>query len=201
MKEKSFDEVVANWLKDEWHYSNHDKYREYVSEDLILNPNLKNQKENKKRFDLLMSYRSNIISQLPTDTKWYLAKLTKEDIKRTFLIPMTKGWVAQITNKTCCLIDAINKTFWSATNQIDIERIEKIKTKLNDKNVNTRLIFISSSKNSSFTCIEGNHRLIAITAKALENYNSNIILNEIYLGISPKMESCGVFCKNKKITD
>ncbi len=195
-EQKSFDEVVTVWLQDEWHEFS-DDVKNTISEKTIQKPDFSSQIENADRLTLLKSKRVDIIDKLPPNTKWYSIDLKQGDIERLFLIPMSKGWCFQITDGTWALKRALDNLENNSTPALeeDIGRIRSIQSFADKNPISTRLILIASSQTSSFTVIEGNHRLIAITANALKDKN-DIIAEKVYLGISHLMKDCPV-CAEK----
>jgi len=194
-KRISFEEVVATWLKGEWYYSFYDKHRKSVSGKIINNPDLFSVKENQVRLELLKANRGDIVNRLPDKIKWYLVDFRKEDINRTFLIPMANGWVSRVTKGSCKLVDSLNKDNWLPESRDHHEHIEKIESLCTKKIINDKLVFITSDVSSSFTCIEGNHRLIAKTIKALESEEMDTIINNVYLGVSSSMQDCDLYAE------
>lgn len=75
---KSFDYMVSVWLKDEWHSDMFSKYNKNQElKDLVMNPNLSNDLENKKERILLcwaeVAY-SRIFRQIPNGLVLILEK-------------------------------------------------------------------------------------------------------------------------------
>lgn len=194
-EEKSFNEIVASWLKCEWHYPFYILKRKIIPKKIINQPTFSNS-ENKIRLKLLCSNRGHMIKQLPKDTKWYSIVFKKKDIPRTSLIPMKKGWTFKITKGTCMLKDALNKENWNLINTEDRNRIQNIYSsfKKSISNKEIRLILLASSPNSLFSILEGNHRSVALATKSLENNQKSLIIPS-YLGISQKMKRCLLYTK------
>ncbi|MFZ2310692.1 MAG: hypothetical protein WAW11_04050 [Patescibacteria group bacterium] len=191
LKEKvTFEKIVAMWLKDEWHYPFYDGRRQLIPEKIINNPDISSLEENKIRLELLIANRGGIIDKLPKNIEWHITDFRKEDIDRIFLIPMRNGWVSKMTKGSCKLIDSLNEENWNMESKEHIDRIKEMELSIDAGKINDKLVFIASGISSPLTCIEGNHRLIALTLKALKEKNMDIILEEVYLGISPSMKDC-----------
>ncbi len=196
LQEVSFNEVIASWLKDEWHYPFYDDKRNIVPERIIISPDLLNLGENKIRYDLLSANRIPILKNLPEDIRWFAVPFIKHDIERAFLI--TTSWCREISTGTFALKDALDNLHKKLykINDITIECMESIKESATvEKISNTKLIFVASHLEGNMTVIEGNHRLIAMTSKALEIDKVDPIFNKVYVGISEKITPDSKFIK------
>ncbi len=124
-----------------------------------------------------------MVDPLPSDTEWYVIDFNKDDLNRTFIVP-SADWLP-LTNNTFHILEALKNV---ESNLDHSDRIREIKAAINNGNVSKNLILVASSSESFFTIIEGNHRAVAFTSKALEN-SREIMIEEIFLGISPQMKS------------
>ena len=197
ISEVSYNEVVASWLKGEWHYSCFDARRYDVEDRIIREPDLSNPKENALRLELLTSNRHSILDKLSEDIKWYSISYSHDDIDRTYLISPTK-WCAQFSGGSFALKDAACDLEKKLPNMSppDAEKIRQIYDSMNSEKIQSqKLIFVASSDTSPFTVIEGNHRLIAMLNKAQE-LAIDPIMYKAYLGISPGMKSSIVHIEN-----
>ena len=88
----SEEEVIAEFLKSEFHHPEFDEYREH-STDLVETPNFDDVSENAWRRAMLFVRRGPMWRELPKDTQWHECEFTVEDLDRaTCLSP---GPVAQ----------------------------------------------------------------------------------------------------------
>ncbi len=191
LAKKSFNEVVATWLKDEWSNRYCRNHSSPENERIVLNPDLDNEDENQRRKAIMVAERADAINWLPSDTEWYSVDFTLEDIDRTFLIPIF-DWPQDMTNDTYRLRDAVVN---QETNYLknpdykkDYDKVKDIGLNLNDGSISEKIILIASSPTSPFTVLEGNHRLIAIVLKALKDGKSDPIIPDVFFGISPLMK-------------
>lgn len=182
-KQKTFDEIVHSWLKDEWYLPHYNQIRQNISSKLIANPDFSDTNENRIRLELLRCVRQPMIDPIPSDTQWYVIDFNKEDLNRTFIVP-SDDWFP-MTNNSYRILEAI-KNVGGNLNHAD--RVRKIMDSVVGENVSKNLILVASSPESPFTVIEGNHRVVAFVSKALNNSETDIIIEEIFLGISPQMK-------------
>lgn len=182
-RQKTFDEIVHSWLKDEWYLNHYDQLRQTVAMKILDDPDFFNEGENKTRLELLRHVRQPMVDPLPNDTEWYVIDFNKDDLNRTFIVP-SSDWLP-LTNNTFHILEALKNV---ESNLDHADRIREIKAATDNGNVSKNLILVASSSESLFTIIEGNHRAVAFASKALEN-SGEAIVEEIFLGISPQMKS------------
>lgn len=191
-KKLTIHDVIASWLRDEWHYRMYDKKHTPEIEKIVLTPNTEHEKENELRRKLLSLKRGKMLDQIPKDTTWYLAELTQEDFNRSFLINTT--WCRDLTNNSCKiteLIKNIDRNLQDKENE-HIEKIKGIKQKATLESIsNTTLILIGPDLNSAFTVIEGNHRIIGILS-TLKELGSHIPI-KIILGIHDEIKNSPLY--------
>lgn len=183
-KQKTFNEIIHSWLKDEWYLSHYDQIRSTVLNTIIDNPNFDDEDENMKRLELLRYVRKPMIDPIPIDTKWYVISFKKDDLDRTFIVP-SDDWLP-LTDNSYQILQAIK----NAESNIDhAQKIRDVKNSIDKTSVGRNLILVASSLESPFTVIEGNHRAVAFASKALEDETKDTIVAEVFLGISPQMEN------------
>lgn len=183
-KQKTFDEIVHSWLKDEWYLPHYNQIRQNTPSRIIENPNFSDPNENKTRLELLRCVRQPMIDLIPSDTQWYVTDFNRGDLNRTFIVP-SSDWLP-ITNNSYSVSEAVKNV---GSNLDHADRIRKIKDCANGENVSKNLILVASSPESLFTVIEGNHRVVAFVSEVLNNTETNMIVEEIFLGISPQMKN------------
>ncbi|PIY75091.1 MAG: hypothetical protein COY85_01290 [Candidatus Portnoybacteria bacterium CG_4_10_14_0_8_um_filter_40_50] len=122
------------------------------------------------------NFRRDIRSYLPSDIKWYLAKIEEQDLQKLYIIS-SDDW--RKLTETFKLVDVAN----AINNDICDEKVRDIKEKekLYQNNINSldkKFILVAPAIEGNFTVLEGNKRAIALqTLNKLEG-------NHIYLGIS-----------------
>ena len=104
-KQKTFDEIVHSWLKDEWFLSHYNQLRQNIPPNIVENPNFLNAEENKTRLELLRYVRRPMVDPLPNSTEWYVTDFNKEDLNRTFIVP-SSDWLP-ITNNSYRILEAV----------------------------------------------------------------------------------------------
>ncbi|NYP61340.1 hypothetical protein, partial [Escherichia coli] len=125
MRQITFDEVVSSWLKDEWHYDVYsDLRKDRRIRNLVLNPNLLCEDDNKERLRILSRDRKSIINKIPDDTAWYVTSLNSRLMSNLYLIHT--DWCKNITHKTYKLKDTDYKEL-KKVDPVHLRRITAIR--------------------------------------------------------------------------
>src|SRR5205085_12635888 len=82
----SEDEVIAEFLKNDFHAPEFQDYQETVSR-LIAAPALQNAEENKLRRALLFVRHGSLWRELPEGTEWFEAEIQSTDLHRIRVFP------------------------------------------------------------------------------------------------------------------
>ncbi len=182
IREKTFQEVVHSWLRDEWSFPHYDQIRPTIPSAIIDSPNFSDENENNQRLQLLRYVRKPMIDPIPSNTEWYVISFKKDDLDRTFIVP-SDDWLP-LTNNSYQILEAIK----NVESQIDhAPKIREVRNAIERDSVGRNLILVTSSLESPFTIIEGNHRAVAFTSKALDE-TPDMIIEEVFLGVSPQMK-------------
>ena len=187
VREVSIDEIVASWLKAEWHKACYDLYRSDDIEQIIASPDISNETENRLRNSILSIDRGVMLKELPENVIWYEIQYAKEDVSRTFLINTT--WCRDITRESCLLSDAARiLMFTYKTNQIIQEYCQVLGTLLPMvKFSETEIVLVGRNLDDIFVVLEGNHRMVALFDKLQENSKESILFKRSFLGISSNL--------------
>ncbi|MDB4984750.1 MAG: hypothetical protein JWM20_929 [Patescibacteria group bacterium] len=186
-QEVRFDEVVASWLRDEWHYACYDKMRTDENNAIVNEPDLSDLAHNEIRHELLAFNRHPILDHLPTGMKWHSGTFTEKSARECNLISTT--WCKVLSGGSLKLVDAVEHFHHTSQkiNPGDKEKIISIKSAMAGKDPeDTVLVFVGESFEGPFTAIEGNHRLVA-TALACKESKSNLHFKKSYFGIFPNV--------------
>jgi hypothetical protein len=173
IRESSEAEMIATFLQAEidspqWgrYFDDLDKYR--LTEAMIREPDWENPTENKRREQLLGSYRHWGRDQLtlfqgwPTDLRWLLVTLTREDLTNVRCIG-EKGWF-RFTNGTLKIADGverINRGDADIPENIRVDAIKEIADEIREGRELIPLIMIGKEDGSKMAVVEGNTRITA----------------------------------------
>jgi hypothetical protein len=180
IKRVPFAAVVQAWLKAEWHDPIFDQNRNKVSQSLVDDEDFSSQQDNGLRYRLLRTLRSPILDTLPQGAIWYSATYAMADVDRTFIVPSNDwGPISGNQYRPAAVLPNLSG------NDPHALKIGSIKASLSP--VDRRLVLVASDMNSVLTVIEGNHRLVAILADAIEKGAQDPLIEEVFVGISPAM--------------
>ena len=180
------DEVIAEFLKSDFHSPVFRVYHETLR-GLVMNPNLDDANENTKRRALLFLRHLSLWKELPTDTEWYEAKMTQEDLANVRAFPRAQ-W--RKPAQGCFSMPKIVEGVRHRENPLDEQSMAKI-ANLSERIANETvdfgsLILIGLNEYEPLTVIDGNHRLVAAMLAAPEALERIRFL----CGLSPRMMEC-----------
>jgi hypothetical protein len=180
------DEVIAEFLRNEFYHSDFDEVRkEYAS--IVLNPNLQDDRENLRRRQLLFRKRGGLWRELPSDTAWWEVSISPRILgrvrvfpradwrrysQRGFSLPQFAGRIAD------GLVQPAPDSFLS--------ELSMLQRQLAKGNVGGSVLLIGIDEDKALTIIEGNHRMVAaalMPSPPLQAFR-------FYCGFSPRMSHC-----------
>lgn len=184
----SEDEVIAEFLRGEFH-QHHEflGYRELFSK-LVAQPDLENVQENTYRRALLDRRRGRLWRELPNDTEWWEVELSPQDIRRTRVFARNQWlryggrgfWLLEVAARIRSrMLTHSQDRFITKLRSLGIEVAENVQF--------PSVILIAIDDDSALTIIEGNHRM---TAAALASPDSMHKRFRFFCGFSPRMEEC-----------
>ncbi len=184
----SEDEVIAEFLRGEFH-QHHEflSYRELFSK-LVAQPDLEDAQENMYRRALLDRRRGRLWRELPNDTEWWEVELSPQDIRRTRVFARNQWlryggrgfWLVEVAARIRSrMLTHSHDRFITKLRSLGIEVAENVQF--------PSVILIAIDDDSPLTIIEGNHRM---TAAALASPDSVHKRFRFFCGFSPRMEEC-----------
>ncbi len=182
----SEDEVIAEFLKSEFHRQEFREYKNSLGE-IVSRPNIYDADENAKRRALLFLRHRALWKEIPSETDWYEAEVDKADLGQIRVFPRAQ-WrkigrgnfaITEILHGMRTREHAIDSTF--------MEKIEAIRDRLFKRDSNAgAVILIGVNESEPLTVLDGNHRLVA---GLLESPNALQKLRFL-VGLSPRMSEC-----------
>jgi|HubBroStandDraft_4_1064222.scaffolds.fasta_scaffold12549_2 O-antigen/teichoic acid export membrane protein len=184
----SEDEVIADFLKSEFHHSEFDGYRGEF-EELVSRPDTTNSKENAVRRALLFLRRGAMWRELPLDTKWFEVELTSEDLARIRFFPRAQ-WrrVAQGSFYLTDVVERIRKKLEGPVDDDEfLQKLRRVSSSVQEGSVNPTVLLIGVGDKGPLTILDGNHRVAAAMLSQLP-----VLLNrfQFVCGFSPNMTNC-----------
>ena len=181
-------EVIAEFLKNEFY---HEEFRpdRHQFEQVVLSPDLADERENAIRRALLFRRRGHMWRELPPDTEWWEVELDPEDMANIRVFPRAH-W-RKIAGETFLISDIVRrlgKGHYDARTSAFISKIQALSHKLRTDKDNSAILLIGVNEELPLTILEGNHRLTAALLASPQLAHERF---RILCGFSPRMyESC-----------
>jgi len=180
-------EVIAEFLKSEFHHVEFDEYRHQFNR-LVQRPDLNDPRENAVRQALLFVRRGAMWRELPPDTQWFDVELSAEDMARVRFFPRAQ-W-RRVANGSFYLVDVVKrirrKLDESASSKF-LDKLRLLSYSAPEEVVNRTVILIGVDSRAPLTILDGNHRMAAATLaqSGLAPQRFRFIC-----GLSPQMTRC-----------
>ncbi len=155
------EEVVAEFLKSEFHHFEFDEYR-HEFDNLVQYPDLGSPKENAARRALLFLRRGAMWRELPADTKWFEVELTASDLGRIRFFPRAQ-W-RRVANGSFYLLDVVKRIrvkLGAAAEGEFFDKLRLLSDSVQDDAVNRTVLLIGAHARAPLTILDGNHRMAA----------------------------------------
>jgi len=186
LRRVSEDEVIAEFLKSDFHCPEFREYRESLR-SLVETPNLDSQTENAKRRALFFIRHLSLWKEIPTGAEWYEAELTYDDLINVRAFPRAQ-WRKPAHGDFSMV--KIADGVWKRQSSLDEQFLTKI---ANISDLIARettglgsVILIGLNESEPLTVLDGNHRLIAAMLAKPEGIRHLTFL----CGLSPRMMEC-----------
>jgi O-antigen/teichoic acid export membrane protein len=189
----SEEEVMSEFLRSEFHHAEFDDYRTEF-DHLVRSPDLSNSRENAVRQALLFLRRGAMWRELPLDTKWFEAELTRDDLDRVRFFPRA-NWrrIAQDSFHVQDVVEQIRRQM-QETNQDDfLEKLRALAASIDQNLQNPAVLLIGVDTTSLLTILDGNHRMAAAMLAPSGSAQERL---RFICGLSPKMTRCCWYSTN-----
>jgi O-antigen/teichoic acid export membrane protein len=186
-------EVMAEFLRSEFHHPEFDEYRNEFS-SLVLRPNLANTRENSVRQALLFLRRGAMWRELPADTRWFEVELTVEDLTRVRFFPRAQ-W-RRVAKGSFYLTDVIERIRMKLQEPFQNEFLSKLRalsSSVEESLINPTVLLIGVNNTGPLTILDGNHRM---AAAMLGSQSSALKRLRFVCGLSPAMVRCCWYSTN-----
>jgi O-antigen/teichoic acid export membrane protein len=187
------EEVIAEFLKSEFHHSEFDQYR-HQFDHLVKTPDLNDSRENAVRQALLFLRRGAMWRELPADTKWFEIELAAEDLSRIRFFPRAQ-W-RRAANGSFYVVDVVERIRQKLDSSVDDEFFDKLRVlsySLQDDIINRTVLLIGSDDQAPLTILDGNHRMAAVM---LSQPGLPWERFRFICGLSPHMTQCCWYSTN-----
>jgi hypothetical protein len=185
----SEDEVIAEFLKNDFQCPEFDDYQEATAR-LVTSPTLQNADENRVRRALLFIRHGSLWRELPQGTEWFEAEIRLEDLRRIRVFPRAH-WrklalgdfsITQVAQRIT------DERYRDRAPEAFRAKIEDLRNhlQLDHSPVAGAVLLIGISESGPFTILDGNHRLLAAVLASPEAVDRLTF----FCGLSPKMAQC-----------
>jgi len=182
----SEDEVIAEFLKSEFHRHEFRDYHHSLSE-IVSRPNIDDQDESAKRRALLFLRHRALWKEIPADTEWYEMEVSPSDMGQIRVFPRAQ-W-RRLGRGNFCLTEITHgmRTRQDAVDSSFVAKIGEIRRKLVEEDAGLgAVILIGLNENEPLTVLDGNHRLVS----ALLESPHQLHRLRFMCGLSPRMSEC-----------
>jgi O-antigen/teichoic acid export membrane protein len=154
-------EVIAEFLRNEFHYPDFDQYRQDF-EPIVNRPDFDNPWENDVRKALLFLRRGPMWRELPQNTKWFEVELTANDLDRVRFFPRAQ-WrrAARGSFRVSEVVDRIRTESQASTKPDFFSKLRRLCESAKDGSIHPTVLLIGEDATSPLTILDGNHRVAA----------------------------------------
>lgn len=192
LRRVSEDEVIAEFLKSEFHRPDFQQYQQTLS-DIVINPNVQDANENAMRRAMLYIRHLALWNEIPSETEWYEVEIEEQHLSRIRIFPRAQ-WRNLARGKMS--VTGVTEDMRAQRNRLDLPFRSKIaeigKELLNDNAGFGPVLLIGTNQNEPLTVLDGNHRLVA----ALLASPSRLSRLRFMCGLSPRMTECCWYSTN-----
>jgi O-antigen/teichoic acid export membrane protein len=192
IRRASEDEVIAEFLKSDFHSPAFRKYQQSLRE-IVRKPDLDNAGENAKRRALLFIRHLALWSELPAGTEWYEVEIDEANLGQIRVFPRAQ-WrklahgnfaITEITEDLRTRQHLVQTPFQSKITAIGDQLLWE------DPGFSA-VILIGLNESEPLTVLDGNHRLAAALLASPTRLNKLRFL----CGLSPRMRECCWYSTN-----
>ncbi len=182
----SEDEVIAEFLKSEFHRHEFRDYQQSLGE-IVASPDISDAEENAKRRALLFLRQRALWKEIPTETDWYEVDVDKSNLAQIRVFPRAHWRKIGRGNFAMTEILAGMRTRRYAVDAVFLGKIADIRRKLLERDGGAgAVILIGPNESEPLTILDGNHRLVA----ALLEPPARLDKLRFICGLSPRMSEC-----------
>lgn len=182
----SEDEVIAEFLKSEFHRPEFREYHQSLGE-IVDAPNIDNADENAKRRALLFLRHRSLWKEIPPGTEWYEVEVSPSNLGQIRVFPRAQ-WrklgrgnfsITEIVHGMRIRQNSVDGSFLGKIAAIR-KRVRHEETSLG------AVILIGLNEYEPLTVVDGNHRLVS----ALLESHDELRKLRFICGLSPRMSDC-----------
>jgi O-antigen/teichoic acid export membrane protein len=183
----SENEVIAEFLKTDFHKPEFRKYQQTLGE-VVTTPNLSDVVENAVRQALLFVRHGALWRELPAGTQWFEVEIESADLERIRVFPRAQ-W-RRLARGNFDLTEISQRIATGDCNGVADEsfllKIQQLRNRLGQDWDPGAVLLIGLNQTGPFTLLDGNHRMVAAmlaSPEALARFR-------FFCALSPKMSEC-----------
>jgi O-antigen/teichoic acid export membrane protein len=183
----SEDEVIAEFLRTDFQSPEFRNYQQSLS-GLVETPDLTNAAENEVRRALLFLRHGPLWRELPKGTEWFEAEISSSDLYRIRVFPRAHWRKLAVGDFAVTRIArrVLEARAGQMATPTFLAKIERLRDRLAQNGDGGAALIIGLNENSSFTVLDGNHRLVAAILTSPESLGRL----RFFCGLSPRMLQC-----------
>lgn len=183
----SEEEVIAEFLRSEFHHPEFKEYREEFSY-LVRQPDFGSHRENGLRRALLFLRRGAMWRELPANTSWFEVELNDENLARVRFFPRAQ-WrrVAQGNFYLKDVVERIRQKLEESSDDEFFCKLHLLSGALQHNLMNPTVLLIGLDDKGPLTILDGNHRM---AAAMLSQPSATLGRLQFICGFSPDMIRC-----------
>ena len=182
----SEDEVIAEFLKSEFHRHEFRDYQQSLGE-IVTRPDISDADENAKRRALLFLRQRALWKEIPTATEWYEVDVDKSNLGQIRVFPRAHWRRIGRGNFAVTEILTGMRTRRHAVDSTFLGKIGDIRKRLLEQDDGAgAVILIGPNENEPLTVLDGNHRLVAAMVESPARLDKLMFI----CGLSPRMSEC-----------
>jgi hypothetical protein len=192
LRRVSEDEVIAEFLKSEFHSSVFRTYQESLR-GIVIKPNLDDPAENAKRRALLFLRHLALWKELPTGTEWYEVEVRDADLDQIRVFPRAQWRPLARGNFSIREVAERMRQKQSVEEGAFVTKIADIGDRLLQEGDDLgSVLLIGINESEPLTILDGNHRLVA----SMLTSPSSVHKLRFLCGLSPRMTECCWYTTN-----
>ena len=186
IRSTSEDEVIAAFLKNDFHSPEFEEYQKALS-GLVMTPDLNDAVQNARRRALLFIRHGKLWRELPRDTEWFEVELRVSDLERVRVFPRAQ-WrkLARGDFAFNQILRSLRSKRRHTIERAFLSKIWALRRWLDRDTTAGAVLLIGLDEYGPLTILDGNHRLVAAAL------NSPEALRKIrfFCGLSANMTRC-----------
>ncbi len=186
MRRISEDEVIAEFLKSEFHRQEFREYHHSLG-DIVSQPNIDDPDENAKRRALLFLRHRALWKEIPSDTEWYEVEVSPSSLGQIRVFPRAQWRKLGRGNFSITEIVHGMRTRQHSVDSSFLGKIAAIQARVREEDGGLgAVILIGLNETEPLTVLDGNHRLVS----ALLESPDHLQKLRFMCGLSPRMSEC-----------